>query len=144
MGSAEARQNPEISQAVHVRSRVAMVCAVVPYNHPKGLGRLHIVDVEYLDNWRHPESELLPWEVEATAQVLGKTSLPSVDAHRPDSPDSLRAFVNAHRWTRLNRLRESDDLKDEPLLGDWNPAIQMHAYQLEPVLKARPCPESAC
>ena len=63
-------------------------CAVVPYNHPKRLGRLHIVDVEYLDNWRHPESELLPWEVEATAPGLGKTSLPSVDAHRPDSPDS--------------------------------------------------------
>ena len=52
----------------------------------------------------------------------------------------MRAFVNAHRWTRLNRLRESDDLKDEPLLGDWNPAIQMHAYQLEPVLKALAMP----
>ena len=140
MGSIEARQNPEVGQAVHVRNRLATVRAVEPYDHPKGLGRLHIVDVEYLDNWRYPESEQLLWEVEATAQVLGKTSLPSVDAHRPDSPDSLRAFVNAHRWTRLNRLRESDDLKDEPLLGVWNSAIQVHAYQLEPVLKALAMP----
>ena len=120
MGSTEARQNPEVGQAVHVRNRLATVRAVEPYDHPKGLGRLHIVDVEYLDNWRYPESEQLLWEVEATAQVLGKTSLPSVDAHRPDSPDSWRAFVSALRWTRLNRLRESDDLKDEPLLGVRN------------------------
>ena len=41
----------------------------------KGLGRLHIVDVEYLDDCRYPEAEQLLWEVEATAQVLGKTSL---------------------------------------------------------------------
>jgi hypothetical protein len=27
----------------------------------------------------------LLWEVEATASILGRTSLPSVDAHRPDS-----------------------------------------------------------
>src|SRR5271166_1685091 len=140
MGNIEARQNPEVGQAVHVRNRLATVRAVEPYDHPKGLGRLHIVDVEYLDNWRYPESEQLLWEVEATAQVLGKTSLPSVDAHRPDSPDSLRAFVNAHRWTRLNRLRESEDIKDEPLLGVWNSAIQVHAYQLEPVLKALAMP----
>ena len=48
--------------------------------------------------------------------------------------------MNAHRWTRLNRLRESEDIKDEPLLGVWNSAIQVHAYQLEPVLKALAMP----
>jgi SNF2 family DNA or RNA helicase len=72
--------------------------------------------------------------------VRGKTSLPGVDAHRPDGPEALRAFVNAHRWTRLNRLRESDDLTGEPILGVWNLAIQVHAYQLEPVLKALSMP----
>ena len=101
---------------------------------------LHIIDVEYLDDWRYPEAERLLWEVEATGTVLGTTSLPSVDANRPDSPQALQAFVNAHRWTRLNRLRESDDIKDEPLLGVWNSAIQVHAYQLEPVLKALAMP----
>ena len=131
---------PEVGQAVRVRNRLASVRAVEPYEHPKGLGRLHIFDVEYLDDWRYPEAEQLLWEVEATAQILGKTSLPGVDANRPDSPQALRAFVNAHRWTRLNRLREGDDLKDEPLLGVWNSAIQVHAYQLEPVLKALSMP----
>ena len=131
---------PEVGQAVRVRNRLAAVRAVEPYDHPKGLGRLHVVDVEYLDDWRYPEAEQLLWEVEATAKVLGTTSLPGVDANRPDSPDALRAFVNAHRWTRLNRLRESDDLTGEPILGVWNSAIQVHAYQLEPVLKALAMP----
>jgi superfamily II DNA or RNA helicase len=52
----------------------------------------------------------------------------------------LQAFVNAHRWTRLNRLRETDGIEDEPLLGVWNSAIQVHPYQLEPVLRALAMP----
>jgi superfamily II DNA or RNA helicase len=140
MSSGAATRTPEVGQAVRVRNRLASVRAVEPYDHPKGMGRLHLVEVEYLDDWRYPEAEQLLWEVEATAKVLGKTSLPGVDTHRPDSPDALRAFVNAHRWTRLNRLRDSDDLTDEPILGVWNSAIQVHAYQLEPVLKALAMP----
>ena len=140
MGSNAAPQIPEVGQAVRVRNRLATVRAVEPYDSRTARGRLHIVDVEYLDDWRYPEAEQLLWEVEATGTVLGTTSLPGVDANRPDSPDALRAFVNAHRWTRLNRLRESEDIKDEPLLGVWNSAIQVHAYQLEPVLKALAMP----
>ena len=140
MGSSAAPQVPEVGQAVRVRNRLATVRAVEPYDSRTARGRLHIVDVEYLDDWRYPEAEQLLWEVEATGTVLGTTSLPGVDANRPDSPDALRAFVNAHRWTRLNRLRESEDIKDEPLLGVWNSAIQVHAYQLEPVLKALAMP----
>ena len=140
MGSSAAPQIPEVGQAVRVRNRLATVRAVEPYDSRTGSGRLHIVDVEYLDDWRYPEAEQLLWEVEATGTVLGTTSLPGVDANRPDSPHALQAFVNAHRWTRLNRLREGDDIKDEPLLGVWNSAIQVHAYQLEPVLKALAMP----
>src|SRR6516164_10819603 len=120
---------PEVGQAVRVRNRLATVRAVEPYDSRTGSGRSHIVEVEYLDDWRHPESEQLLWEVEATGTVLGTTSLPGVDANRPDSPRALLAFVNAHRWTRLNRLRESDDIKEEPILRVWNSAIQVHAYQ---------------
>ena len=63
-----------------------------------------------------------------------------MDENRPDSPDVLLAFVNAHRWTRLNRLREGDGIENEPLLGVWNSAIQVHPYQLEPVLRALQMP----
>ncbi len=126
---------PEIGQAVRVRGRLATVRAVEPYDSRTVQGRLHVIDVEYLDDSRYPEAEQLLWEVEATASIVGSTSLPSVDANRPDDPKALQAFVNAHRWTRLNRLREKDGLDDEPLLGVWNSAIQVHPYQLEPVIR---------
>ena len=101
-----ASQFPEVGQAVRVRNRLAIVRAVEPYDIRTSTGRLHIVDVECLDDWRYPESEQLLWEDEATGIVLGTTSLPSVDANRPDSPQALQAFVDAHRSTRLNRPRE--------------------------------------
>jgi hypothetical protein len=107
----------EVGQAVRVRNRLATVRAVEPYDSRSSQGRMHIIDVDYLDDFRYPESEQLLWEVEATAEPLGKTTLPAVDANRPDSPDALQAFVNAHSWTRLNRLREGDGIEDEPLLG---------------------------
>lgn len=135
-----AAERPEVGQAVYVRNRLATVRAIEPYDTRGKQGRLHIVDVEYLDDCRYPESEQVLWEVEITAKVLGSTSLPSVDANNPDLPVSLGAFVNAHRWTRLNRLRESNDLRDEPILGVWNSAIQVHPYQLEPVIRALSMP----
>ncbi len=133
-------QLPEVGQAVRVRNRLATIRAVEPYDTQGSPGRLHLVEVEYLDDCRHPEGDQLLWEVEATAQILGTTSLPGVDANRPDSPSALRAFINAHRWTRLNRLREAEGIEDEPILGVWNSAIQVHPYQLEPVLRALEMP----
>jgi hypothetical protein len=130
---------PEVGQAVRVRNRLASVRAVEPYDSREA-GRLHLVEVEYLDDCHFPEMDQLLWEVEATATILGATSLPGVDANRPDSPTALQAFVNAHRWTRLNRLRASEGIEDEPLLGVWNSAIQVHPYQLEPVLRALAMP----
>lgn len=130
---------PEVGQAVRVRNRLATVRAVDPYES-RNDGRLHLVEVEYLDDCQFPAADQLLWEAEATAGVLGATSLPAVDAHRPDSPATLRAFVNAHRWTRLNRLRATDAIEDEPLLGVWNSAVQVHPYQIEPVLRALQMP----
>ena len=134
--TSEAAGIPEVGQAVQIRNRLATVRAVEPYDARGQQGRLHIVEVEYLDDCRHPEAEQVLWEVEATAKILGATSLPSVDANNPDHPAVLQSFVNAHRWTRLNRLRESNDIRDEPLLGVWNSAIQVHPYQLEAVIRA--------
>ena len=132
-------RTPEVGQAVRVRNRLATVRAVEPYES-RTEGRLHLVEVEYLDDCQFPAADQLLWEVEATARVLGATSLPSVDANRPDSPAALQAFLNAHRWTRLNRLRATDAIEDEPLLGVWNSAIQVHPYQIEPVLRALQMP----
>jgi len=40
---------PEVGQAVRVRNRLATVRAVEPYDSRSPQGRLHIVDLEYLD-----------------------------------------------------------------------------------------------
>ena len=74
MGSSAAPQIPEVGQAVRVRNRLATVRAVEPYpeDNRTGLPRQHIVDVEYLDDWRYPEAEQLLWEVEASALSLGR------------------------------------------------------------------------
>jgi hypothetical protein len=127
---------PEVGQAVQIRNRLATVRAVEPYDAWGQQGRLHIVEVEYLDDCRHPEAEQVRWEVEATGKILGATSSPSVDANNPDHPTALRSFLNAHRWTRLNRLSGSNDIRDEPPLGAWNSAIRVHPYQLEAVIRA--------
>ena len=73
---------------MRVRNRLATVRAVEPYD-TRTEGRLNIVDVEYLDDFRYPESEQLLWEVESTAIVLGKTSLPGGGRESPRQP---RAF----------------------------------------------------
>ncbi len=116
------------------------VRSVLPYDSRGPQGTVHLVEVEYFDDYRHPQADQILWEIETNAQVFGTTSLPLVDEKRPDNPSVLRAFINAHRWSRLNRLRATDGIEDEPILGVWNSAIQVHPYQLEPVLKALEMP----
>lgn len=45
---------PEVGQAVRVRNRLATVRAVEPYDSRSPQGRLHIIDLEYLDDFRYP------------------------------------------------------------------------------------------
>ena len=131
---------PEVGQAIRVRNRLATVRSIDAYDARSAKGRQHLVEIEYLDDFRYPETEQILWEVESTATPLGKTSLPNVDTYRPDTPDAVHAFVNSHRWTRLNRLKETPGIENEPLLGVWNSAIQVHPYQLEPVIRALSMP----
>src|SRR3990172_10334542 len=77
---------PEVGQAVRVRNRLATVRAVEPYDSRSPQGRLHIVELEYLDDFRYPESEQLLWEVETTAEPLGKTTLPAPPSQPPRPP----------------------------------------------------------
>ncbi|MCA9417305.1 MAG: hypothetical protein KC917_13580, partial [Candidatus Omnitrophica bacterium] len=131
-------ETPEVGQTVRVRNRLATVLSVQPYDSHDAEGRLNLVEVEYLDDCRHPENDLLLWEAETTAEVLPSSPFPRIDRTDwvPDSPYALHSFVNSHRWTRLNRLRPTREIENEPILGIWNSAIQVHPYQLEPVLAA--------
>ena len=131
---------PEVGQAAKIRNRLGVIRAVQAYDTRSSQGQLHLVEVEYFDDYKYPEIDQVLWELEKTAEIIGATSLPRLAEDRPDNPQVLKAFINSHKWTRLNRLRESSEIKEEPILSIWNSAIQVHAYQLEPVLKALEMP----
>ncbi|MFB3789295.1 MAG: DISARM system SNF2-like helicase DrmD [bacterium] len=135
---------PESGQFVRIRNRLAAVRAVEEYTREDRHAPLplHLVEVEYLDD-KTPQMDLVLWNLEPRAEVIGATSLPRVDETPPDHPGALEAFLNAHRWTRLNRLHASPDGALDPLLGVWNSAVQIHPYQLEPVLKALEMPRGS-
>lgn len=130
---------PEVGQAVRVRNRLASVRSVEPSESKRG-ETFHLVELDYLDDFSQADSEQVLWEAEATAEIIGKTSLPAVDEHNPDAPWCLEAFVNANRWNRLNRLRPPGGADDDPVFGVWNSAVQVHPYQLEPVIRALEMP----
>ncbi len=60
-------QIPEIGQAVQVRTRLATVRAVDAYDNPHS-GRVHLVDVEYLDNCHYSNN------LKQAAREAGKES----------------------------------------------------------------------
>ena len=131
MASENGTNTPEVGQAVRVRNRLATVRAVEPYDSRAASGptahrRCRVP--RRLPLSRSPSN--CSGRSRPRPRCWARPRCPSVDANRPDSPTALQAFVNAHRWTRLNRLRESEGIEDEPLLGVWNSAIQVHPYQL--------------
>ena len=73
-------RTPEVGQAVRVRNRLATVRAVEPYDS-RDAGRLHLVEVEYLDDCHFPAADQLLWEVElplATRTILAGLRIATV------------------------------------------------------------------
>ena len=132
--------DPEIGQAVQIRNRLAVIKSIKTFGLSNTQGATNLVDVEYLDERHHPQTDTVLWEIESSARIIGTSSLPNVLEKSPDSPDVLRAFINANRWSRLNRLRTQANVEEEPLLSVWSSAIQVHGYQLEPVIRALEMP----
>lgn len=134
---------PEAGQAVQIRGRLGIIKSVETQDDTLRTARYHLVEVEYLDDRKHPESDLLLWELETAKNIFGSTSLPRIDETLPDKPGILHAYIDSHRWTRLNRLTSVSEQKNEPILSIWNAPIQVHPYQLEPVVKALEMPRVA-
>lgn len=133
---------PQVGQTVYVRARHARVRDVRVYSHALTGGNLHLVEVDYLDEQRFPESDTVIWEREVDARVVQSLRLPRLDEGQPDPPARFQAFLNAVRWSAVNRL--VDPRKEEgaphPLLSPWYGAVQVQPYQLYPVLKALEMP----
>ncbi len=64
---------PEVGQAVRVRKRLATVRAVDPYES-RNEGRLHLVEVEYLDDCQFPAADQLLWADLSQMNASGNTN----------------------------------------------------------------------
>ncbi len=129
---------PRIGMLATVRNRRGLVTAVEPYDAPPE-GRLHLVNVEYLDADGAPEDSLL-WEREPGASLLEPTALPAVESAAAMAPHQFDALVRATRWTALTPYVDPDGtegpLERLPVTSPFLGAIQVEDFQLVPLLKA--------
>lgn len=132
--------SPEIGQAVRVRNRLASIRSIAAQESLISGSIQHVVEIEYLDDRHSDVNDTILWELEPEIERIGDASLPDIDTHTPDSPQILHSFVNAHRWTRINRFSTGNEIEREPLLSVWNSAIQVHSYQIVPVVRALQMP----
>jgi len=121
---------------VLLRHRPGLVVDVTCFDSHGSEGMLHLLTVEYFDGWDHPEAETVIWEREIEPQVLSRASLPDELRGGPDDPERLEAFLDAFRWSAVQRLSTKEGSPTIPLVSAWHSAIQLEDYQLYPVLKA--------
>jgi SNF2 family DNA or RNA helicase len=103
-------------------------------------GQFHVVQVEYLDGWAHPEAEEVLWEREVGARIISSFAIPRVadPPTSPDHPERLRTFLDAYRWSAVNRLSPHRDSDPDSvrLIAPWHSSVQIEDYQIYPVLKS--------
>ena len=119
-----------------VRNRVGVVAAVEPFDGETG--RLHLVHLEYKDDYT-PSEERLLWELETEPSLLEPTALPVPDNSDAMSPNEFDALMRATRWTALSPYLDPDGegpLGREPIASPFHGGVCIEDYQLVPLLKA--------
>jgi len=129
---------PTIGMLATVRNRRAIVTGVDPYDGGVE-GRIHVVNVEYIDADGGPE-DFLVWEREVRASVLEPSALPDVPGHMAMPLEDFQALVRASRWGAVTPFVDPDGsegpLTRLPLVAPFHGAIQVEDFQLVPLLKA--------
>ncbi len=136
---------PENGQMVFVRQRPAIVREVVSKNDPQTNIVQHLIDLEYIDGWNFPREDFVIWEREINPIIFSKIELPNIRPDiNPDKPELYDAFLNAIRWSTLNRVffatNNHDSNINYRITSPWYSSIQIEDYQLYPVLKALQMP----
>jgi len=135
---------PSTGQMAIVRERPAVFTEVQP--SPAGVNQplTHLVQVEYLDGHRFPETQTLVWEreQEVGARIFSRLDFPDITTAGCDRPEQFSAFIDALRWTSLARLEDAPggDPGLRRVLAPWFGSVQIEDYQLYPVLKALDMP----
>lgn len=132
---------PHIGQMVIVRGRPGVAEEVNEYNGAEEV--LHSVEVRYIDGWNYPERDIVIWQREFEAQVQLGTLFPRIADTSPDSKEVFENFINAYRWSAINKIHINETEDTINLIAPWQSAIQVEDYQLYPLLKALLMPRIA-
>jgi hypothetical protein len=119
-----------------VRNRRGVIAAVDPFDGPSG--RLHLVHIEYKDDY-HPAEEQLLWELEPRTSLLEPTALPDPSNTDPMPGEDFDALVRAARWTSASPYLDPDGdgpLERLPISSPFHGSLQVEDFQLVPLLKA--------
>lgn len=132
---------PVPGQNAYVRNRSAVIREVHPARTDDHQ-LIHGVLVEYLDDYSHPTEEYLIWEREIRTKIFEHAQIPELlYGGRIDTPVRFRAFINAFRWSSINRIQNlTEGNSGDRIISPWLSAVQVEDYQLYPILKALTMP----
>ncbi len=131
---------PESGQLVFVRQRPAFVRNVIDKPDPITQTKQHFIDIEYIDGWNYPREDRIIWEREVAPRIISKAEFPFIQPDKqPDDMQRYEAFVNAIRWSTLNRIYFSTTSQDSNinyrLTSPFYSAVQIEDYQLYTTLE---------
>lgn len=133
---------PETGQCVMVRHRPAFVRNVIA-SQGRNDGRiLHLIDLDYIDDYRHPSGDRVVWEREVGTHIFSDFEIPS-PIHQRDSPEKFGAYIDALRWSSQGTYMLDGDTvsyRESPLLSPSFSAVQVEDYQLYPTFQALSMP----
>lgn len=119
---------PEQGQLVRVRGRHYLVQDIFPYQATLSDPTIHRVSLECLDDDRLGDTLDVIWEREVHKAVHEAIGLPAPAAW--DTAGRFQAFLHAVEWST------SSVLEGPALQAPFRGAIELEAYQLEPVARA--------
>lgn len=136
---------PEIGQFVLVRRRPGIVRHRTEFSEERTNQILHMVDLEYIDGYDHPQEDRIVWEREIGMKPYSVLDFPAINqsSNLPDRPERYHAFIDAIKWTSHGMIIIDDEaitLPSSSLLSPWFSAVQVEDYQLFPVLEALSMP----
>lgn len=134
MGTKNIIEIPNVGQMVIIRERPAVVEDINEYSTLDEV--LHAIEVRYLDGWSYPETDTVIWEREWSPKVIKGNMIPKIFDSNPDVKENFENFINAYRWSTVNKVNINENEDNMNLIAPWQSAIQIEDYQLYPLLKS--------
>lgn len=130
----ESARIPEPGQYVRVRRRHWQVLDVHPAATDRRRSIHHKVILDPVESHGVSEPTHVIWELEAHREVHDEILLPTPEGDTWDPLERFEAFLHALRWSSTSICGPL------PLQAPFRAAVQIHEYQLEPVVRALEMP----